>query len=132
MSLQGGKSHPQFGHTRKVKSEAVKIMSEGIPREERDPEYLQSMYRGRLNKLFEEGLARGKLSPAFRALNALASLGETDSPLFELALELEQVALKDEYFISKNLYPNVDFYSGIIFKAMGMERHEQAFSTIEK
>ena len=50
----------------------------------------------------------------------LAKLGRTDSPLFDLALELEQVALKDEYFIEKNLYPNVDFYSGIIYKALGI------------
>ena len=50
----------------------------------------------------------------------LKQLGQTDSPLFELALELEQVALKDEYFIEKNLYPNVDFYSGIIYRALGI------------
>lgn len=43
-----------------------------------------------------------------------------DTPLFDLARELEQVALKDEYFIEKNLYPNVDFYSGIIYKALGI------------
>ncbi|MEO1203529.1 MAG: citrate synthase [Pseudomonadota bacterium] len=50
----------------------------------------------------------------------LKSLGRTDTPLLDLALELEQVALKDEYFIEKNLYPNVDFYSGIIYKALGI------------
>ncbi len=50
----------------------------------------------------------------------LARLGRNDSPLFDLALELEQVALKDPYFIEKNLYPNVDFYSGIIYKALGI------------
>jgi citrate synthase len=50
----------------------------------------------------------------------LQKMGRTDSPLFELALELEQVALKDEYFIEKNLYPNVDFYSGIIYRALGI------------
>jgi citrate synthase len=50
----------------------------------------------------------------------LAKLGQTDDPLFELALELEQVALKDEYFIEKKLYPNVDFYSGIIYRALGI------------
>ncbi len=50
----------------------------------------------------------------------LARLGRTDTPLFDLALELEQVALKDPYFIEKNLYPNVDFYSGIIYKALGI------------
>jgi len=42
--------------------------------------------------------------------------------LFELALELEQVALKDDYFKEKNLYPNVDFYSGIIYRALGIPR----------
>ena len=40
--------------------------------------------------------------------------------MFELALELEQIALKDEYFIEKKLYPNVDFYSGIIYRALGL------------
>jgi len=42
----------------------------------------------------------------------------TNDPLFELALALEEYALKDEYFIEKKLYPNVDFYSGIIYKAL--------------
>ncbi len=50
----------------------------------------------------------------------LKQMGRTNSPLFDLALELEQVALKDEYFLEKNLYPNVDFYSGIIYRALGI------------
>jgi citrate synthase len=49
----------------------------------------------------------------------LAELGIEDDPLLDLAAELERIALHDEYFISKKLYPNVDFYSGIILKAMG-------------
>jgi citrate synthase len=49
----------------------------------------------------------------------LAELGIKDDPLLDLAVELEKIALHDEYFISKKLYPNVDFYSGIILKAMG-------------
>ncbi|HLI20415.1 MAG TPA: citrate synthase, partial [Stellaceae bacterium] len=48
----------------------------------------------------------------------LDELGVED-PLLDLAMELEKVALKDDYFIEKKLYPNVDFYSGIILKAMG-------------
>ena len=53
----------------------------------------------------------------------LEKLGrEQDTPLFELALELEQIALKDSYFIEKNLYPNVDFYSGIIYQALGIPK----------
>jgi citrate synthase len=50
----------------------------------------------------------------------LAQLGRQDTPLFDLALELEKVALEDDYFIEKNLYPNVDFYSGIIYRALGI------------
>jgi citrate synthase len=41
------------------------------------------------------------------------------SPLLDLAMELERIALEDEYFVSRRLYPNVDFYSGIIYQAMG-------------
>src|SRR5213083_2554263 len=41
------------------------------------------------------------------------------SPLIDIALELERIALADDYFISHKLYPNVDFYSGIIYQAMG-------------
>jgi citrate synthase len=44
----------------------------------------------------------------------------SDDPLLSLAMELERIALEDEYFISKKLYPNVDFYSGIIYKALGI------------
>jgi citrate synthase len=49
----------------------------------------------------------------------LTELGIKDDPLLDLAVELERIALSDDYFISKKLYPNVDFYSGIILKAMG-------------
>ena len=50
----------------------------------------------------------------------LQKLDRKDTPLFDLAQELEQVALKDDYFIEKNLYPNVDFYSGLIYRALGI------------
>jgi citrate synthase len=49
----------------------------------------------------------------------LAKLGTTD-PLFEIAQKLEEVALEDEYFVEKRLYPNVDFYSGVIYRALGI------------
>ena len=41
------------------------------------------------------------------------------NPKLEIALELERIALEDEYFVSRRLYPNVDFYSGLIYQAMG-------------
>jgi citrate synthase len=52
----------------------------------------------------------------------LGQLGGADSPTFELALKLEEIALQDEYFVSRKLYPNVDFYSGIIYSALGIPR----------
>ncbi len=52
----------------------------------------------------------------------LEKLGRTDNPLFELSLKLEEIALKDDYFVSRKLYPNVDFYSGIIYSALGIPR----------
>jgi citrate synthase len=50
----------------------------------------------------------------------LERLGVENSPTFELALKLEEIALNDEYFIERKLYPNVDFYSGLIYKALGI------------
>lgn len=50
----------------------------------------------------------------------LKELNIKDNPLFDLAMELEHIATHDEYFIERKLYPNVDFYSGIIFKALGI------------
>jgi len=51
--------------------------------------------------------------------DVLNELGHTDDPLLAVAIELEHIALHDEYFIEKKLYPNIDFYSGITLKAMG-------------
>jgi len=50
----------------------------------------------------------------------LSELGLHDDRLFKLALKLEKIALEDEYFISRKLYPNVDFYSGIVQRALGI------------
>jgi len=50
----------------------------------------------------------------------LNELGLRDDPLFKLALQLEKIALEDEFFVAKKLYPNVDFYSGIVQRALGI------------
>ena len=50
----------------------------------------------------------------------LNEIDTVDQPLFEIAMKLEEIALEDEYFIQRKLYPNVDFYSGIILKALGI------------
>ena len=44
---------------------------------------------------------------------------EVSDPLLEIARELEEIALADDYFVERKLYPNVDFYTGLIYKAMG-------------
>jgi citrate synthase len=52
----------------------------------------------------------------------LDRLGQKANPLLELAVRLEEIALQDEYFVARKLYPNVDFYSGIIYSALGIPR----------
>ncbi len=54
------------------------------------------------------------------AKDVLEKLADSNNPLFELALRLEEIALNDSYFVEKKLYPNVDFYSGIIYRALGI------------
>jgi len=53
----------------------------------------------------------------------LEELADQRDPLFDLAMELERIALADDYFIERKLYPNVDFYSGIIYRALGIPRN---------
>ncbi|MEE4246163.1 MAG: citrate synthase [Kangiellaceae bacterium] len=54
------------------------------------------------------------------AHEVLEAMGAQDSPIFKVALELEKIALEDDYFVQRKLYPNVDFYSGIILSAIGI------------
>ncbi len=62
------------------------------------------------------------------AKGVLEETGRMDDPLFKIAMELEKIALEDEYFVNKKLYPNVDFYSGIILRAIGIP--ENMFTVI--
>lgn len=52
--------------------------------------------------------------------DVLEALGQSNNPILKIAMELENIALNDQYFIDRKLYPNVDFYSGIIYEAMGI------------
>jgi citrate synthase len=54
------------------------------------------------------------------AKEVLEKLADSNNPMFELALKLEEIALHDDYFVLRKLYPNVDFYSGIIYRALGI------------
>ena len=53
----------------------------------------------------------------------LDAAGKHDEPLFKLAMKLEKIALEDDYFVEKKLYPNVDFYSGLTLNAIGIPPH---------
>src|SRR5262249_56433428 len=50
--------------------------------------------------------------------DVLEEVGKADEPLLKIAMELERIALEDKYFVERKLYPNVDFYSGIIYRAL--------------
>lgn len=106
-------------------NEAVLSMLEEIGTVDRIPEYIAKAkdkndpfrlmgFGHRVYKNFDPRATIIRES-CYEVLNKFAS---NDDPLFELALALEEYALKDDYFIEKKLYPNVDFYSGIIYKAL--------------
>jgi citrate synthase len=110
-------------------NEAVLAMLEQIGTVDNIPKYLamakdrSSHFRlmGFGHRVYKNFDPRAKIIRAM-CHKVLAKLGRSDSPLFELALRLEEIALKDEYFVSRKLYPNVDFYSGIIYSALGIPR----------
>jgi len=110
-------------------NEAVLAMLEQIGTVENIPKYLamakdkSSHFRlmGFGHRVYKNFDPRAKIIREM-CHKVLAKLGRSDNPLFELALRLEEIALKDEYFVSRKLYPNVDFYSGIIYSAIGIPR----------
>jgi citrate synthase len=96
-----------------------------IGRPERIPEYIarakdkDDPFRlmGFGHRVYKNYDPRAKVMQA-TAQEVLKEMGVTD-PVFDVARELEQIALHDEYFIEKKLYPNVDFYSGVVLSAIG-------------
>ncbi len=70
------------------------------------------------HRVYKNHDPRAKIIKKYAA-EALASVG-VNSKLLEIAMDLERIALEDDYFISRRLYPNVDFYSGVVFKAIGI------------
>jgi citrate synthase len=106
-------------------NEAALNMLREIGRPERIPEYIarakdkDDPFRlmGFGHRVYKNFDPRAKVMQK-TAEEVLNELGITD-PIFDVARELEQIALKDDYFIEKKLYPNVDFYSGVILSAIG-------------
>ena len=104
---------------------ALKMLAE-IGKPERIPEYIRrakdknDSFRlmGFGHRVYKNYDPRAKIMQK-TCHEVLNEIGIKDDPLLEVAMELERIALHDEYFIEKKLYPNIDFYSGITLKAMG-------------
>lgn len=108
-------------------NEAVLNMLDEISTKDRVPEYIKKAkdkndpfrLMGFGHRVYKNFDPRAQIMRK-TAHEVLADLGIKNDPLLDLAMELERIALEDEYFVEKKLYPNVDFYSGIIYRAMGI------------
>jgi citrate synthase len=108
-------------------NEAVLKMLEEIGDESKINEYIKkvkdkgdhSVLYGFGHRVYKNYDPRAKLIQK-TCHEVLDELGLRDDKLFKLAMKLEKIALEDEYFIKRKLYPNVDFYSGIVYKALGI------------
>jgi citrate synthase len=107
-------------------NEAALNMLAEIGRPERIPEYVERAKNkddpfrlmGFGHRVYKHYDPRAKIMQQ-TCHEVLAELGRGDDPLLDVAMELERIALSDEYFIERKLYPNIDFYSGITLKALG-------------
>jgi citrate synthase len=103
-------------------NEQVLRMLEEIGSVSRIPAYIQRVRAGELRLMGFGHRVYKSYDPRARLIKKVAEqvFSVTGrNPLLDVALELEKIALEDEYFVSHKLYPNVDFYSGIIYQAMG-------------
>ncbi|WP_028210279.1 citrate synthase [Paraburkholderia mimosarum] len=108
-------------------NEAALNMLEEIGSPDKIPEFIRQVkdknsgvkLMGFGHRVYKNYDPRAKLmrETCYEVLN---ELGLHDDPLFKLAMQLEKIALEDEYFVSRKLYPNVDFYSGIVQRALGI------------
>jgi citrate synthase len=107
-------------------NEAALTMLEEIGSVDRIPEYIRRAkdkndpfrLMGFGHRVYKNYDPRAKIMQK-TCHEVLEAVGHTDDPILKVALELERIALSDEYFIQKKLYPNIDFYSGITLKALG-------------
>ncbi|WP_027857214.1 citrate synthase [Marinobacterium jannaschii] len=108
-------------------NEAVLTMLEEIGHEDNIPEFIEKAkdpndpfrLMGFGHRVYRNFDPRAKVMKK-TCDEVLTELGVADEPLLKIAKRLEQIALEDEYFVKRKLYPNVDFYSGIILKAIGI------------
>jgi citrate synthase len=105
-------------------NEAVLRMLHRIERKENIPDFLEGVEEGKERLMGFGHRVYKNFDPRATIIKAAADdvfeVVGTRNPLLDIALELEKIALADEYFISHKLYPNVDFYSGLIYEALGL------------
>jgi citrate synthase len=105
-------------------NEEVLLMLDRIGRKENIPEYIRQVKEGKFKLMGFGHRVYKNYDPRARiikqAANDVFSVTGINRKL-EIALELEKIALEDEYFVKRKLYPNVDFYSGIMYEAMGFK-----------
>jgi citrate synthase len=123
-SALAGAAAALYGPLHGGANEAVLRMLEEIGSVARVPEFIKRVKSGNNNvRLMGFGHRVYKsYDPRARVIKKIADLVFAvtgKNPLLEIALELERIALQDDYFITRRLYPNVDFYSGLIYQAMG-------------
>jgi len=107
-------------------NEAALTMLEEIGSVDRIPEYIQRAkdkndpfrLMGFGHRVYKNYDPRAKIMQK-TCHEVLEAVGHKDDPILKVALELERIALSDDYFVQKKLYPNIDFYSGITLKALG-------------
>jgi citrate synthase len=105
-------------------NEEVLKMLDGIGSKDRVPAYIEQVKAGRMKLMGFGHRVYKNYDPRARIVKWTAEqVFEVTgrNPKLEIALELERIALEDEYFVKRRLYPNVDFYSGIIYQAMGFK-----------
>jgi len=123
-SALAGAAAALYGPLHGGANEAVLRMLNEIGSVGKVPEFIKKVKSGEANtRLMGFGHRVYKsYDPRAKVIKRIADLVFTvtgKNPLLEIALELERIALQDEYFVTRKLYPNVDFYSGLIYQAMG-------------
>ena len=120
-SAVAGAAAALYGPLHGGANEEVLRMLKEIGSKEKVPEYIKRVKAGEFRLMGFGHRVYKNYDPRARIIKRVA--GEVfevtgKNPLLEIALELERIALEDDYFVSRKLYPNVDFYSGIIYQAM--------------
>ena len=122
-SAAAGASAALYGPLHGGANEAVLRMLEEIGSVDRVPEYVKKAKNGEFRLMGFGHRVYKNFDPRSKVIRELAEevfdvTGR--NPLIDIAIELQRIALEDEYFIERKLYPNVDYYSGIIYQAMGL------------